>query len=53
MGFIVVAFDDVVGTSDDGEGLEDSESQVRQDQMVHFELRVLEHFLFLSYLVLV
>ena len=33
--------------------LEDSESQIRQDQKVHFELWVLELFLFLSYLVLV
>ena len=33
--------------------LEDSESQIRQDQMVHFELWDLELFLFLSYLVLV
>jgi hypothetical protein len=32
--------------------LEDSESQVRQDQMVHFELWVLELFLCLSYLIL-
>jgi len=33
--------------------LEDSESQVRQEQIVHFELWDLELFLFLSYLVLV